>query len=363
MVLAWTTLPLWRSKNAAAEGAAPASPAARRWATVLVALAVPALAVGMYAKLSNWDWDAASQRAVTQFNEDNLLKQMERKLESDPNDVEGWLMLGHSYTQIGRFARAVDAYQQAYDLTKGENVQAMTGLGEALALTDEESLAGRAGQLFDAALSRQPNDPKALWYGGMAALKTGKLKVGRDRLQLLLQADNIPEQMRGILQGKVDEINGELGESGSVLPSSTGATPSAPPSAPPGASAMAQAEPAAGGQQRSIKVAIKLAPDIQQQLTAPLPLFVLARDPAAGGPPLAVQRHSSTQLPMTVSLTERDAMIPSRSIASVPRVQIVARLSRSGAPQAQSGDFFGEATYEFGKNTGTVQITIDQRVP
>jgi cytochrome c-type biogenesis protein CcmH len=110
-------------------------------------------------------------------------------------------------------------------------------------------------------------------------------------------------------------------------------------------------------------VAIKVAPDIQQQLTAPVPLFVLARDPAGGGPPLAVQRLSSVQLPLTVTLTEGDSMIPSRTIANVPRVQIVARLSRSGAPQARSGDFFGEATYEFGKNTGTVQITIDQRVP
>jgi len=364
MVLAWITLPLWRSQQAAAEGDVPAGPRQRRWATVLVALVVPAIAVGMYAKLSNWDWDAAGERAVTQVNDDNLIKQLERKLESDPNDVEGWLMLGRSYTQLGRFARAADAYQQAYDLTKGENVQAITGLGEALALTDEASLAGRAGQLFDAALTKEPNDPKALWYGGMAALQTGKLRVGRDRLQLLLRADNIPPEMRGMLEGKVNELNGELGESGNVLQSATPATtPSAPPGAPHAASATTQAEPVAGGQQRSIKVAIKLAPDIQQQLTAPVPLFVLARDPAAGGPPLAVQRHSSAQLPLTVTLTEGDAMIPARTIASVPRVQIVARLSRSGAPQARSGDFFGEATYEFGKNTGTVQITIDQRVP
>jgi cytochrome c-type biogenesis protein CcmH len=301
-------------------------------------------------------------------DQDSMVQQLERKLQSDPNDVEGWLMLGRSYTQLGRFARAADAYQQAYDLTKGNNVQAITGLGEALALTDEASLAGRAGQLFDAALSKEPNDPKALWYGGMAALQTGNLRVGRDRLQLLLQADNIPEQMRGILQGKVDEINGELGESGSALPTpAAGPAPasvgSAPTGVPGGATATTQAEPAASGQQRSIKVAIKLAPDIQQQLSAPVPLFVLARDPAAGGPPLAVQRHASTQLPLTVTLTEGDAMIPARTIASVPRVQIVARLSRSGAPQARSGDFFGEATYEFGKSSGTVQITIDQRVP
>lgn len=364
VVLAWITLPLWRAKAVAAEGEVAPAKRERRLSTALVALLVPALAVGMYAKLSNWDWDAANASVSEKMNVEEMLSQLEKKLESNPKNVDGWLMLGRSYTQLGRFGRAADAYQQAYDLTKGENVQAITGLGEALALTDEASLGGRAGQLFDEALRKDPNDAKALWYGGMAALQTGRLRDGRDRLQLLLQAENIPEEMRGMLQTKVEELNGELGEAGNVVPPSASAAAAAEaPSAPPPA-ASPKAEPAASAAgQRVVKVSIKLAPDIQKQLGEAVPLFVLARDPAAGGPPLAVQRHSSTQLPLTISLTEGDAMIPTRTIASVPRVQIVARLSRSGAPQARSGDFFGEATYEFGKNTGTVQITIDQRVP
>jgi cytochrome c-type biogenesis protein CcmH len=66
---------------------------------------------------------------------------------------------------------------------------------------------------------------------------------------------------------------------------------------------------------------------------------------------------------LTVELTERDAMIPTRTIASVPRVEVVARLSKSGTPQAQSGDYFGQQDYEFGKDTGTLNILIDQTVP
>jgi len=66
-------------------------------------------------------------------------------------------------------------------------------------------------------------------------------------------------------------------------------------------------------------------------------------------------------------LSERDAMIAARTIATVPRVQVVARLSRSGTPQAQSGDYYGEAEYDFSKNSGaggsTLNITIDRAVP
>jgi cytochrome c-type biogenesis protein CcmH len=41
----------------------------------------------------------------------------------------------------------------------------------------------------------------------------------------------------------------------------------------------------------------------------------------------------------------------------------VARWSRSGAPQQQSGDLYGEAEYEFGKNSGPLSIIIDRTVP
>jgi hypothetical protein len=38
-------------------------------------------------------------------------------------------------------------------------------------------------------------------------------------------------------------------------------------------------------------------------------------------------------------------------------------LSLSGAPQERSGDFFGEADYDFSKDTGPLQILIDRTVP
>src|SRR5690606_4292541 len=124
----------------------------------------------------------------------------------------------------------------------------------------------------------------------------------------------------------------------------------------------AQAKTQDGNDPRTIEVSVAIAPEIEQQLTQELTLFVLARDPA-GGPPLAVQRHSSTSIPLTVRLTEYDAMVPARTIATVPRVEVVARLSRSGSPQAQSGDYFGSASFEFGKTNGTLNIIIDQVVP
>jgi cytochrome c-type biogenesis protein CcmH len=229
-------------------------------------------------------------------------------------------------------------------LSKGENLEATIGLGEAMFLSDQNTLAGRAGQLFEAALAKAPNHPKALWYGSVAALQAGDLRLGRDRLQGLL-AQNPPPELQTILQRQIDDLNEQLGEAGEG---------GAPASTPVG-------ESSASGT-RTIDVAVSVSPEIKAKIGADVPLFVLARDPA-GGPPLAVQKHTAAALPLSITLSERDAMMPTRTIASVPTVQVVARLSRSGSPQAQSGDFFGEAAFEFGKDTGRLNIIIDRAVP
>lgn len=345
--LVWITLPLWRPKPDV-EG--KSTRGERRAAGIVIALLVPLLALGMYARLSNWDWNAAETQAANNASVEDMVKRLEAKLAENPKDEKGWLLLGRSYTTMGRFARAADAYQQAYDLTRGENVEAVIGLGEALTLTDETSLGGRAGQLFDAALAKVPNNPKALWYGAMAALQSGNLRVGRDRLQLLI-AQNPPEELRGLLERQIQDLDQQLGESGrSGAPATAGAAP--PASAVPAQTA-----------QRMIRVAVTIAPQVQQQLREPMSMFILARDPVAGGAPLAVKRLTSADAPLSVELSERDAMIPTRTLASAPRVQVVARLSHSGTPQAQAGDYYGQADYEFGKDAGTLQIVIDRTVP
>jgi cytochrome c-type biogenesis protein CcmH len=249
MVLAallWMVLPLLRSPKTV-EGDLSAFRKERRISGAAVALVVPVLAIVMYAGLSNWDWKAAQMEESQVANMEDAIKRLEAKLADNPKSLEGWLMLGRSYTAMGRYARAADAFQQAYDLSQGQDVEAIVGLGEALVLTDEASLTGRAGKLFETALVMAPNHPKALWYGSIASLRSGELSRARDRLQLLM-AQNPPEELRGVLERQIQDLNQQIGEGGQA----------AQPTAPPVASADAQ--PATGGGARSIQVAVSIAP-------------------------------------------------------------------------------------------------------
>lgn len=332
VAIAFVVRPLVRS------GADPeARPA--KWAAVATAVALPLFAAFLYSKVTTQQWGAQPAAAEAKVNPEieGMVNQLEERLKREPNDAEGWVMLGRSFVMLGRYPRAVDAYQQAYDLTKGENIAALTGLAEALVLTDEASLNGRAGELIEAALAKSPREPRALWYGSLAALSAGKLDVARDRMQALLD-QNPPESVRSVLETQIADINAQLGSS------------------------PASAQAAAPASTVAVKVAVSIAPAIAAQIKSPLSLFVLART-AEGGPPLAVVRLTSDQLPTTIDLSDANAMIAGRGLSSVPKAQIVARLSKSGSPQAQPGDFFGEADYDVQPGTGSVSIVIDRVAP
>ncbi len=314
-----------------------------RWAAIATAVTLPLLAVFVYSKVTTQQWGAqpaaaaAAAAAAANPEIEGMVNQLEERLKREPNDAEGWTMLGRSFVMLGRYPRAVDAYQQAYDLTKGENVAALTGLAEALVLTDEASLNGRAGELIESALAKSPREPRALWYGSLAALSAGKLDVARARMQTLLD-QNPPDSVRSVLETQIADISAQMGSSSGT------------------------AQAAAPASTVAVKVAVSIAPAIAQQVKSPLTLFVLART-VGGGAPLAVVRLTSDQLPTIVDLSDANAMIAGRGLSSVPKAQIVARLSKSGSPQAQPGDFFGDADYVVQPGTGSVNIVIDRVVP
>jgi cytochrome c-type biogenesis protein CcmH len=110
-----------------------------------------------------------------------------------------------------------------------------------------------------------------------------------------------------------------------------------------------------------VRVHIELAPALSKSAPDAAPLFVFVRDPAQPGPPLAAKRLAN-RFPQTVELTPADSMVPGRAFSAGQKVQVVARIARSGNPMAGSGDPFGEVAYLVGHD-GLVNIVIDHVTP
>jgi cytochrome c-type biogenesis protein CcmH len=287
-----------------------------------------------------------------------MIGKLARRLEKEPNDLQGWLMLGRSYLAVEQYPLAERAYARANRLADGKDAEALAGQAEALLMQDDAQLEGRAGELFEQALRIEPQMQKALFFGGIAAMRRGDLPLARDRFQKLL-ASNPPENVRPLLQQQLDAIEAQLG---GKAPASAGTATDVAPAAQAAASASASSpagEPASGS--ASVRVAIDVAPAIRARIADGAPLFVFVRDSQAPGPPLAVKRLAS-RFPQEVELTGADSMTGDAALAAGREVTVVARVSLGGVPTARAGDPFGEIRYRIGKN-GRATLTIDRVTP
>jgi cytochrome c-type biogenesis protein CcmH len=319
------------------KGGAGAHPPAPR-AAIFAALVIVIGAAACYITWSNWTWSAPPDGRLPQ----NMVARLARELEHNPDDLQGWLMLGHSYVVLQQLPLAVRAYERADRLAGGKNIDAIVGLAEALALGDPSELDGRAGRLIERAITLDPNSGKALFYGAAAAMRRGALPLARERFVHLLALDP-PANVRPILEQEIASIDHEL------------AAQAQAPAAPAAAGAPA-ATPAA-----SVRLNVVLAPALGASGGEAVPLFVIVRDPRRPGPPLAVKRLAS-RFPQRVELTAADSMLPDRRIAVGDTVQVIARIARSGQATGAAGDPFGEISYLVGHD-GLANVVIDRITP
>lgn len=301
----------------------------------VVAGALPAAAFAIYFAASNWDWQApAATPALTKPDIQRAVAELQAKLAREPDDVAGWKLLGRSATVVGDYPLALNAFKEAYERTDGSDADAVVGYAESLVLTDERAIDGQASALFEKALELAPENPRALWYGGIIAYRRGDLALAQQRWVELQQYD-IPADLRQVLGERLAELEQAVGN-----PAGEG-----------GAKASGDA----------VEVSIAVAPALAGKAPERATLFVIARR-GSGGPPLAVQRREAGSWPVTLTLSNADAMLPGTRLADGGPVTLIARISASGQPMASTGDLFGEVSYDFA-SARPASITIDRVVP
>jgi cytochrome c-type biogenesis protein CcmH len=322
-VVALVAVPLLRQRAA---GPTPAP-----WSALITAGVLVVGSALLYVTWSNWPWHAPPAAD----SPERMVANLARSLERNPNNLDGWLMLGQSYIVLQEYPLAYRAYERADRLSGGRNADALTGEAEALAMNDPSELDTRAGRLIERALAIAPDSGKALFFGAALAARRGELPLAKQRFEKLL-AMKPPATLRPVLEQQIAAIDRQL---------AAGAGPPAT---------------AAPGPAPAVRVQITLAAALSGSSGA-FPLFVFVRDPAHPGPPLAARRLSS-EFPQEVELTPKDSMVPGRAFASGQSVEVVARIARSGNPVGASGDPFGTVTYQVGKD-GLVGLVIDRVTP
>ncbi len=296
--------------------------------SAIAAISIMIVAAGVYSVIGSPGVLSGSQSGPSV---DEMVAALEQRLQNNPDDVAGWKMLGRSSMQLKNFSRAVTAFEEASQREGGGDGQTLADLGEAVLLADGERVSRRAAQLFDSALAISPDNQKALFYGGIAAIERNDPDLAADRWEALL-ALSPPPEIQEILKIRIAQWRGNSGET-----------------------------PPAAAESLALSVAVALGSEAQAAVSADTSIFVIARDPQQPSPPIAVARRQAGELPAMVILTDADAMIPGRLLSQFAELEIVVRASLSGQPIAQSGDWYGQRIVQVSEAT-SINIQIDQQV-
>jgi cytochrome c-type biogenesis protein CcmH len=136
-----------------------------RWALIAAAvIAVAAVAIAVLRKPAAPAATVAATPQAPETTPDQAIAGLEARLKANPNDVEGWQLLGWAFFETGRYAEAATAYRKGADLSPN-TAELWSALGEALALSSEKAeVPADAAVVFRKALSLNPKDPRARYF-------------------------------------------------------------------------------------------------------------------------------------------------------------------------------------------------------
>ena len=294
-VLAVLLRPLWRDARGVALGIA------------VIALASSALLyriVGTPQAL-----DAANLTAPETLGD--AIAQLQAELARNPEQAEGWRLLGMAYQRESKPLDAREAYAKAASLAAG-NADILTEAAQSRALADAKRLFdANAIGLLQAALKADANHQRARWFLGIAQRQGGDNAAAAATWEPLLA--QVDAATAASLRKEIDSARVAAGMS--PLPAVTSTATSL-----------------------QVKIALDPAFAARVRLRGDASVFVIARAPDGPPMPIAVEKRSVSELPFTATLDDDDSLMPSGTLSQQREVELVARLSASGEGKRQEGD-------------------------
>ncbi|BDU16217.1 tetratricopeptide repeat protein [Lysobacter auxotrophicus] len=326
LTLAYVLRPLWRTRRVAGVAVI---------AGLTLATAMAYVAIGTPAALDN------AQREMPRTL-DEAISKLEAELQRDPNQIEGWRLLGRAYIAQGNAAKASDALSHAIKLAP-DDPDLLAEAAEMRALAAPERRFDEQGvAMLRHAIELQPMHQRARWFLGIAQRQASQPAEAARTWEPLLTTI-VDAAAAAPLRAQIDAARAEAGLP--PLPAAAAAS-----------TASAQA-PTKGG----MKVKVSVTPELAAKIPPNATLFVIARQP--GGPPMpvAAEKLPATGFPREITLDDNDSPMPTLKLSQLHRVEVLARISVSGDATPEPGDM--EAKAKVSDKSGVVELVIDSVRP
>ncbi len=267
----------------------------------------------------------------------SLIAELENRLQQQPDNIRGWQLAAQTYMTVGSYDSAVQAYKVLNTLDPGVPDH-LAGWADATIMAAGNVYTESAEGLVMRALAVDPTHQQALWLSALGASSVGNFELATRQLKSLRdQVQDEPETLQ-LLQELIARNQESMEKE---------------------ASTVQRSQPSG----KTITVQVSATPQLVEGLPSSTTVYIIAR--VADGPPapLAVSRHRLEELPLTFALSRKHAMTAELNIEKFDAIEILARISLSGKPQAISGDIQSKPVTVFGTPTAPVDIEINSVVP
>lgn len=351
---------------------------------------VPVLLVAMVAGSLYWyqregasgDLALAQAIAATPIHDassfEARIARLRAEAEAQPDNAKVWMALFPLYRDAGRLDEAMQSLEALIAL-EGRVPALIAQLAQLKFFAAQRTLTAEVQGLVDEVLAADPRQPTVLGLLGIEAFDHARYPEAIDYWRKAIAGFENPDAAKALREG-INAARQRMASAGEVDASVTLERSVATDQL--AADAQGTKAPANEEGAARLTLEVSLDPALEAQLAA-LPtsaeattLFIVARDTEGKLPPLAVVRTTADRLPLTITLSDDNAMAPMARLSMAERVDLVARVSASGQPAAQPGDLEGRLenvivtrSSEVGVDVSheaaeaPLKLRIDHRVP
>lgn len=350
-------------------GTAASKTTAGAWPAIVLGALVPIAAAVLYAFLGSPDaFSPQAQVAAATANPHDgnsaqvgdMVAKLAARLEQEPENVEGWVVLARTYYVMKRFPEAARAFEKAVALAP-DVPDLLADYADTLGAAQGGNLQGKPTELVQRALRIDPTHWKALALAGTAAFAQKDYRKAVEHWERL--KPTVPPGSD--IARSIDASIAEARQLGGLPP---GPVAVAPPPPAPAATVAAAAPPKSSAPTApalpgsSVAGSVKLGAAVAAKAAPTDTVFIFARPAEGSRMPLAILKMQVKDLPASFALDDSMAMTPAMKISSFPDIVVGARVSKSGSAMPSSGDLEGLSKPVKAGTTG-IAIVIDSALP
>lgn len=226
---------------------------------------------------------------------------LRQRLAQEPN-ASAWSLYGRIMLQVGQLDEALAAFEQSRNMSP-DSVSNLMYYAQALILSGSDADLAKAGGFVGNILREDRTNVEALGLLGVIAYERGDFERAAQAWELTVRLLDEEDPRRVSLLSSIEDAKAR--SDGSVL---------------------------------TLTVNVDISETMRNELAYGSTLFVFVRDPDGGRAPIAVSRRTISDFPVTITLTDADAVMTETGLSDAENWLIGARITRSGTIEMQVGD-------------------------